>query len=104
MTPESMTAPVLRDRVEEELIPVDLGREERVIGVESHCGQPALGIDVPPPQLPARSHHEMHDAVLRLDALVEVIVAGEDDGDVVGEEQRLEHRPQIRMRPVLPSR
>jgi len=42
----------------------------------------------------------MHDAVLRLGALVDVIVAGEDDADVVLHENRLEDLLQVVARPV----
>ena len=63
-----------------------------------------LLVDVALAQLPARSAHEVDDAFLRLDPLVEMVVAGEHDADVVLEEQRLEHLAQPLIRAVAVAR
>ena len=54
-------------------------------------------------QLRGAARDEIRDALLRLDALVEVLVAGEDDVDAVLDEQRLELVAQQR-RPIRASR
>src|SRR3712207_7897092 len=42
------------------------------------------------PELPAGTRDEVVDALLRLDALVEVLVTGEDDVEAVADEERLD--------------
>ena len=84
-----------RDRVEVQLVAADLGDEEGAIGIVARRrNRRPLG-EVAPPQLSARADDEMHDAVLRLRALVDVIVAGEDDADAVLDEDRLENLLQV---------
>ena len=51
----------------------------------------AKGVQIPP----AAARHEIPDAVLWCDALVEVIVAAEDDVDVIANENRLEGGPDL---------
>ena len=94
----------LGDRVEVELVAVDLGGEERVIGVEADLRQAALPVDVAPTELPAGSGDEVDDALLRLDPLVEVIVTGEHDADARLQKQRLEHGRQVGVRSVTLAR
>ena len=84
-----------RDRVEVELVAVDLRDEESAIGVVSLRRNRRPLVEVAAPQLAARADHEMHDAVLRLRALVDVIVTGEDHAHVVLDEDRLEDLLQI---------
>ena len=81
-------------------VAVDLGGHEGQVGVEAAGGQAGRGIDVAGPQLAAGSDHEVDDALLRLDALVEVVVAGQHDADVVFQEQRLQHLAQAEIRAV----
>src|SRR4029079_4071365 len=94
--------PGLRDRVEVELIAGDLGDEKRLFHGVGVGGEPRAAIDVALPQLTARSDYEVGDALLRHDALVDVVVAGEHHADAVLQEERLERlaRPQIRAVPV----
>ena len=56
--------------------------------------------DVAPTQLAARPVDEVRDALLRLDAFVDVVVAGEHDVDAVLDEQRLEDDAQLDLRAV----
>ena len=83
------------DRVEEQLIAIDLGDEERAIGIIAlRRDRGSLG-EVAAPQLAAGADDEMDDAVLRLGALVDVIVAGEDDAHAVLDEDRFEDLLQV---------
>jgi hypothetical protein len=46
---------------------------------------------LPRSQLTPRPHNKVRDSILRLNALVEVVVAGEYDTHIVLYEHRLEH-------------
>jgi hypothetical protein len=84
-----------RDRVEEQLVAADLGDQEGAIGIVPLRRDRRSGVEVAAPQLAAGADDEMHDAVLRPGALVDVIVAGEHDADVVLDEDRLEDLLQV---------
>src|SRR6185295_9224111 len=66
-----------RDRVEEHLVADDLRRHERQVRVEALGGDTGRRVDVALAQLTARADDEVGDALLRLHALVEMVVAGE---------------------------
>ena len=87
--------PGARDRVEVQLVAVDLRDQERLLVSNADRREAGAAIDVSLPQLAARSDDEVGDALLRLDPLVDVVVSREDDADAVLEEQRLEHLAQF---------
>jgi hypothetical protein len=89
ITPLSKTCPCARNGVEPHLVPVDLGGHEALILIVARRRQPRALVDISLAQLPARSHDEVDDPVLRFHAFVKVIVPGEDDADVVPDEERL---------------
>ena len=83
--------------VEGQLVAVDLHQQERPRRLPNAVsGEPLRRCRRAAACPPIRRRSD--DAVLRLDPLVEVIVAGEHDADTVLDEQRLEHRPQLRSR------
>ena len=92
------------DGVEEQFVTVDLHGHERAVGVEPSCRDRAFLVQVALPQLAARADDEMRKALLRLGPFVEVLMTGEDDGDVAGEEQGLERRTEVHVRPVAAAR
>src|SRR6185503_13680672 len=91
--------PRARDRLEEELVASHFDQHEGVVLVEIG-GRQARGVRVAPPQLAARAGDEVGDALLRLDALVDVVVPREDDVDAVLDEQRLERDAERHVGPV----
>ena len=103
MTPESMTVPVREIALKYISSPlISATRNARSV-IEAGRRQPGALVDVPLPQLPARSGHEVDDALLRLDPLVEVIVPGKHDADAVLDEERLERVAQ-RQCPIRAAR
>src|SRR5205085_5503000 len=67
-----------RHRLEEQLVAVDFDEHERLVPIEvggSHRGRP----HVARAELAARPGDEVGDPLLRLEALVDVVVSGDDD-------------------------
>src|SRR5262245_42504308 len=94
---------LVRDRLEVQRILHELDQHEVVAGVE------AFGSEVGPPHVPfaqlrGAARDEVVDALLRLDALVEVLVPGENDIDAVLEKERLEQHPQLHIGSVRAAR
>ena len=87
-------AAVQRDGLKREPVAGDLDEHEGPVFGEG-CGRHRRWRHAAPPQLPAGSFDEVGDALLRLDALVEVLVPGEDDVHAVADQQRLDHRAQL---------
>src|SRR5215467_12092142 len=89
-----------RNRLEEQISPGDLDQHEALILIEA--GGLELGPhDVAAAQLAARALDEVVDPLLRVQALVEMLVPREDDGDAVPDEERLEDNAQLHRRAVL---
>src|SRR5664279_5502838 len=77
----------------------DFSDEERVVGIEANVGQRGL-LDVAATQLAPGPYDEIRDALLGLDALIDMVVPAEDHADAVFDEHRLERRPQRQGRTV----
>jgi hypothetical protein len=80
------------------LVAVDLEDHEVVTLVERLCG--VLPADVASPQFSGASRDEVMDALLRLQPLVKVLVAGKHDVDAIFQEQGLQLIAQRRIRAV----
>src|SRR5258706_10850878 len=83
-----------RDGLKEELVARHLDQHEAAILIELRrrkIRSPYVAL----PQLAAGTRHEVRDALLRLDAFIDVVVTGEDHVDAVLDEQRLERHAQI---------
>src|SRR5262245_19266930 len=79
---------------EMEVVSRDLDEREGVVLIEVRGGE-ARWPNVPPAELTARSVDEIRNALLRLDPLVDVVVAREHDVDTVLDEQGLECDAQV---------
>ena len=77
-----------------QFVDVDFDQHERLILVEGHRGH-LRPYQISLAQLAARAGNEVGDAVLRFDALVQMVVAREHDVDAVLDQQRLEAQPQV---------
>ena len=71
------------DGVERQVVAVDFHQHERLVGVVAERRQRRALAQVARAQLARRALDEVRDPVLRLDPLVGVIVAGEDQADAV---------------------
>ena len=100
--PESTIAPVRETTWKCICVADDLGRQERLILIESRCGRVGL-LQVSLAQLPARAGDEVIDAALWLQPFVDVVMTGEDDLHAVLDQQRLDQDAEIDVRSV-PSR
>ncbi len=83
-----------RNSREEHVIVRDFDQHEALILIEVGCGL-LVWPKVALPQLACGARHEVVDTLLRLDSLVDVIVAGKHDVDAVSKEDRLEHDTKI---------
>ena len=92
-------APVREIVWKEHLVAGDLHQHERLVLIEAGGGH-RRRLQVALAQLPARALDEIGDALLRLDPLVDVLVAREHDADAVPHEQRLEQHAQLDVRAV----
>ena len=93
-----------RNGLEPHHVAVDLDEHEALFGIEALGGHRRRADDVAGAQLGRAAGREVVDALLRLEPLVEVLVAGEDDVEVVLDEQRLDDRPQVDFRSVPAAR
>ena len=104
ITPESITFPV-RDTALKYISSPSISTARNACSVALAASREAgVLVEVSLAQLAARADHEVDDAVLRLDALVDVVVSGEDHADAVLEEHRLQHLPLGQIRAVPPAR
>src|SRR5215213_7806343 len=92
------------DDLEVHLVAGDFEDHERHVLVERLRGQGRVVVHVAVAQLAARARDEIVDAFLRLDALVEVLVAGEDYVDAVLQKDRLDDLAQRSVGAVLAAR
>src|SRR5262249_52430339 len=88
-----------RSGLKEQIVAGDLHERERLILVEVRRRH-RRWTNVAPAQLAARAVDEVRDASLRLDALIDVVVARVHDVDAVSHEQRLEQHAEIDGRSV----
>src|SRR5437868_12860079 len=97
-----------RDRLKVQRVAGDLDQHELPVLVEADGAQLGLGRASAPQvaaaQLRGASRGEVVDAVLRLHALVEMLVPGENDVHAVADEERLDERAQIRLGAVATAR
>src|SRR5262249_51797124 len=88
-----------RKRLEEQIRTRDLDQHKALILIEA-SGFVLRPHDVAAPELPPRAFNEVVDALLRREPLVEMLVAGENNGHTVPEKERLEDDTQVYCRPV----
>src|SRR5688572_14184681 len=81
----------------------NLHQHEVRVGVEAGRG-PTRSAQVVDPQRTGRTTREVLDAVLRRDALVEMLVSAQDDIQALSNEDRLERRTEARRRKLVPAR
>ena len=99
---DALAAP--RDGLEAHHVAVDLDQHEALSVSKPLAVSAELLDDVAGAQLGRAAGGEVVDALLRLEPLVEVLVAGEDDVEVVLDEQRLDDRAQVDFRAVAAAR
>src|SRR5262249_11929094 len=86
--------PRFANRLKAGLVVADFEDHKVVVVVKGRCAETAFPVHVSAPNLPRSTRDEIMNALLRLGALVDVIVAREGYAHAVTGKQRLETRSQ----------
>src|SRR5262245_36362022 len=86
--------PGFANRLKAGFLVADFEHHKVVVVVKARCGEAASLVYVPAPDLPGGARNEILNALLRLDALVDVIVTGNRHVHSVTGKQGLETSPQ----------